>query len=186
MDGPTIFHDGDPGDAFAWQSIGTLAATLGIAERTVRARVAAGSAERCTGPGGRSFYRLAPEGGSHGTPEGRQPAEGDEEVRRQVLALVGDLTERYSATVAELHRERQAAAVEAAEARLLAEVAVRDVERARLEAEALAGELARERARRELVERLASLPWYAVSRRRRLVAELEALARPALPAAARA
>ena len=69
-----VLHDDSPGDVHAWQPVATLAAALAIAERTVRARVAAGTVERLTGPGGRSYYRVPPAerasvatDGSHGS-----------------------------------------------------------------------------------------------------------------------
>jgi len=71
--------------------------------------------------------------------------------------------------------------VAAAEARVLADVAVRDLEAARgvnvgaqEELAQLRANLARERARADMMERAATLPWWAWGKRRQLQTALVA------------
>ena len=83
--------------------------------------------------------------------------------------------------------ERGRIQVEAAEVRLLAEVATRDAERAQAHAEALAAELSTERLRRATVARyaaaLSAAPWYAWRRRRAIRAHLDGVELVGLPGA---
>ena len=176
-----LLHDCDPGDPYAWQPIAILAAALGIAERSVRARVKAGTVERTKGPGGRTYYRAA--NGNGRMPGDRMPA--GEELAQLRTELV--VQQRHHATQLErLHGELREAAIvaerqraaamlaDAAKVRALADAeaaqeAAKRAQEATAAAHAIAATL-RQRAR--AAERLADLPWWRRRERAQLRAEL--------------
>ena len=183
---PTILHDDDPGTPHAWQRCGTLAAALGIAERTVRARALRGDVERMRTPGGAVYFRAPmPSTGNQRHPDVSDPAAADE-IARLRSALVEAHRERAT-EIGQLRERLQVAAVAAAESTVLAEVATRDAERAQAHAEALAAELSTERLRRATVARyaaaLSAAPWYAWRRRRAIRAHLDGVELVGLPGA---
>ena len=135
-----VLHDDSPDDVHAWQPVATLAAALAIAERTVRARVAAGTVERLTGPGGRSYYRVPPvtpasvaATGSHGS-HGNGNAGSRHVATEEALALVVREHQTHVERLAvELGQAR--ATVEQLERVRLAEAEAQAAKRAQLEHE---------------------------------------------------
>jgi hypothetical protein len=188
-------HDARCDDPHAWQTAASLAAGLGIAERTVRARAQSGAIERCTGPGGRSYYRQ-PRQGRHerqpmaadGMPDagnsGNRHAAADTDavqawaivVREQFNALE---TLRASLTAAEVTAASLAATAAERERvhNLELDIARNDRQRAQERAEQTEQALALATARVCVLERLAACSWYAVRTRRQLRLELAELER---------
>lgn len=181
--------DVDPGTDDAWQRPGIMSQRLSVTVRTVRAMVSRGQLERLEA-GGRVYVRRAPGGaakddriredGSTGS-GWKDPLQTG--VDPQLPALVErlqttliEVTREHAATVERLHDQARAEAAEASrirsdavEARLLADVAVRDLETVRLQ-------LATERHRRRAAELYAITPWWKRRRRHELRAELTAVA----------
>jgi DNA-binding transcriptional MerR regulator len=170
-----IMHDNPTDDPTEWQRPGDLSELLGISERSLRQWAKDGKAEKSRLPGGSVYYRI-PEGmEAAGTPEAAVPEVG------KVLALVETMTANYEERLEQLRDRITSEAVAAAEARVLADVAVRDLEAARgvnvvaqEELAQLRANLARERARADMMERAATLPWWAWGKRRQLQTALVA------------
>lgn len=102
-----VLHDDNPGDAHAWQSIATLAAELGIAERTIRARVAAGTVERMPGPAGRSYYRVPPAAQASPAAAGNDGTTGSRQLAAaEVFALIREHGSRNERLALELGQAR--------------------------------------------------------------------------------
>lgn len=196
-----VLHDDNPGDVHAWQSVATLAAALGIAERTVRARLAAGTVERCTGAAGRSYYRVPATSSATSAADGNDSATGSRQLAAaELFALIrehGSRNERLAlelgqarAAVGHLEHVRQVEqAAQAAHvahlehelgsvrqlARAIGDHAHREQARATVAEEQLAqarAQVEHERTRAAHLERLAQAPWYAVRERKRLRREL--------------
>ncbi len=170
-----VLHDRPVADPCQWQPIASLAAILGIAERTIRHRVKQGTVERFTTADGRAYYRQTPQPVAtpmSGNDAGNLPAILAEHLARldaMTAALVDARTSAASAsatTAATLARLDDAAATIAAER---ARIAALDAER-----QDLAARLDAERERTALAERVALAPWYAFRMRRRLRRQLAA------------
>ena len=184
-----LLHDIDPRDPYAWQTAATMAAGLGIAERTVRARAQSGSLERCAGPGGRTYYRqprprqpmAADSTAAAGLNGSRDPAADADALQAWAVVVREQLTQletvRASLTVAEVTVARlTATAEERARVHDLELDAVRtERQRAQERAEQTEAALALATTRTRLLERLAACSWYAVRVRRRLRQQLEEL-----------
>ena len=196
-----VLHDDNPGDVHAWQPVATLATALGIAERTVRARLAAGTVERCPGPGGRSYYRVPATSSAPSAADSNDGTTGSRQLAAaELFALIrehGSRNERLAlelgqarATVEQLERvrrvdaetvlaNRQALEREQATAALLVHELAQaraQVEHERQRTAAFVAQVEAERmaeqARAARLERLAQAPWYAVRERKRLRREL--------------
>ena len=196
-----VLHDDNPGDVHAWQPVATLATALGIAERTVRARLAAGTVERCPGPGGRSYYRVPATSSAPSAADSNDGTTGSRQLAAaELFALIrehGSRNERLAlelgqarATVEQLEHVRQveqsaqAAHVAQVEhelgtvrqlARAIGEQAQREQARAtatEAQLEQARAQLEHERQRAARLEAIARAPWYAVRVRRRLRREL--------------
>lgn len=170
-----IFSDTAVGDPTQWQRPAHLAELLGISERSLRQWAKTGRAERTRVPGGTVYYRVPEPLGGQRAPEATVPEAGE------VLALVETMTANYEERLEQLRDRITTEAVAAAEARVLADVAVRDLEAARgvnvvaqEELAELRATLARERVRADMMERAASLPWWAWGKRRQLQTALVA------------
>lgn len=185
-------HDTNPNDPYAWQTAAALAAGLGIAERTVRARAQSGAIERCTGPGGRSYYRQPRQGRHERQPMAADgmPDAGNDGSRHaadadalQAWAVVvreqlGQLeTMRAAVTAAEVTAASLAATATERERvhALELDIARNERQRAQERAEQTERALAITTARSRLLERLAACSWYAIGSRRQLRRELAGL-----------
>ena len=196
-----------------WVPLAELEALLGVSRRTLQRRIRAGLVDVTT-IGGSRFGRPVIASGNGDTPTsdrdgatadfgGQSATDGDRNAPpRDALALVVAAQERVQGLEREraglvkqlLEAERQAAvrAVdvervrgELAELRVIAETAVRDVEREREERERLAAEREQAAAERDEAQRRAAaehersrrlataaqLPWYRRRDRRRILAE---------------
>lgn len=170
-----VIHQTPTDDPHAWQTPASLAATLGIAERTVRHRAATGILERLKTPDGRTYYRQ-PRPIPGQTPPPVDPANVPALVREHLVRL-----EHAHRELADLRATTASAEATAAGAleRLKAEatrVADLETERQRL-AEQLETErqhLETHRARLETFAQLATAPWYAFRLRRQLRRQLSA------------
>ena len=108
-DAREVLHDDDPHDPHAWQPVATLAAAIGIAERTVRARLAAGTVERCAGPGGRSYYRVPPAAPSASAADGNDAPAGSRQLAAaELFALIREHGSRNERLALELGQARAA------------------------------------------------------------------------------
>lgn len=198
-----LIVDAPVSDPYTWQTSKSLADLLRCSERTIRGWVKKGKTEKTRTMDGGVYYRLIRqemederiENGNGGDPRSAGspdplPASTLIEMTRELQTL----TEKHQTTVIALHERITAARVEAAEVKLLAEVATRDAEREaeradRLEREALrwrqsheemtrrlqAEELRRERAEM-FSTMLAATPWWAFGKRAQLRAAAETLA----------
>lgn len=171
-------HDTWSGDPSAWHRPEALAEAFGVSIRTVRAMAVRGELERRRVPGGRVYYRRSDAVVDSGRPAAEDPEAAPlvdwlkteiTHVRQAHAEDVADLRDRLAAAAVAVERQR----AEAAEARLLADVAARDAERAQDAAEALRAQLSTERLRRRAAERYAATPWWQVKRRRQLRDQLE-------------
>ena len=200
-DAREVLHDDDPHDPHAWQPVATLAAAIGIAERTVRARLAAGTVERCAGPGGRSYYRVPPAAPSASAADGNDAPAGSRQLAAaELFALIrehGSRNERLALElgqaraavghlehVRQIEQEAQAAhrahlEHELGTVRHLAQAIGQHAQREQARANATEAQLEQARAQLEherqraaRLEALARTPWYAVRVRRRLRREL--------------
>ena len=171
-------HDTWSGDPSDWHRPEALAEAFGVSVRTIRAMAKRGELERQRVPGGRVYYRRTAAEVDGGQPEVPLPEAGAlvawlkteiTHARQAHADDVADLRDRLAAAAVAVERQR----AEAAEARLLADVAARDAERAQDAAEALRAQLATERLRRRTAERYATTPWWQVKRRRQLRDELD-------------
>jgi len=191
-----LYDDFDPGTDDAWQRPDLMAQRLSVTVRTVRSMVSRGELERLEA-GGRVYVRRPPGGASEGeriredgsTGSGWKEADNEGAdphlpalVERLQTTLI-EVTREHAATVAELHSQVRAEAaeasrirVEAAESRLLAEVATRDAEQAAAHLEVTRAELATERQLRRAAELYAITPWWRRRQRAELRAELVAVA----------
>ena len=190
-----VLHESSA-DASAWMRPEAMADLLGVSGRTVRTMVQRGQLVRMRAPDGKVYVRQESPTGSDRPPEGwkgdPKESEGSPDVilRTQLV----ELTHAHRAETRRLRDALQEALLaaerrrsEVVEARLLADVATRDVGRAREAAEAAQAALATERLRRQTAERyaaaLATVPWYAFRQRARLRDQLAGVDRLGLPAA---
>ncbi len=171
-------HETWNGDPSAWHRPEALAEAFGVSVRTIRAMAKRGELERQRVPGGRVYYRRTAAEVDEGQPEADAPEAGAlvdwlkteiTHARQAHAEDVADLRDRLAAAAVAIERQR----AEAAEARLLADVAARDAERAQDAAEAIRAQLSTERLRRRAAERYAATSWWQVKRRRELRAVLE-------------
>ena len=186
-----VLHDDSPGDVHAWQPVAALAAALAIAERTVRARVAAGTVERLTGPGGRSYYRVPPaerasvasvaSDGSHGNGATGSRQVATEEAFALVVREHQAHVERLAlelgqarATVEQLERTRRAEADAQAAHRERLEVELGSVKQL---ARAIGDHAQREQARATATEAQLEQARAQLEHERQRAARLEAIAR---------
>ena len=183
-----VLHDDSPGDVHAWQPVATLAAALAIAERTVRARVAAGTVERLTGPGGRSYYRVPPAerasaatDGSHGSGIAGSRQLATEEAFTLVVREHQAHVERLAlelgqarATVGHLEHVRQVEAT--AQAATVAHLE-HELGTVRQLARAIGEQAQREQARATATEEQLAQARAQVEHERQRAARLEAIAR---------
>jgi hypothetical protein len=162
-------------DAHTWQRPEHLAVLIGISDRTLRQWAKDGKAEKTRVPGGSVYYRMPETLAAVGTPEAGVPEVGN------VLALVETMTAGSEERLETMRERITTEAVAAMEARCLADVAIRDLERAQAtqlvaqeELVELRAQLARERAHAQALEAVESLPWWAWTKRRQLQTALVA------------
>jgi len=156
-------------DAHTWQRSEHLAQLLGVSERTLRQWAKHGKAEKTRVPGGSVYYRIPETLAAVGTPEATLPEVGT------VMALVEAMTAGYEERLEAMRERITTEAVAAMEARCLADVAIRDLERAQAaqlvaqeQLVELRAQLARERSHAQTLEAANSLPWWAWTRKRKL------------------
>lgn len=156
-------------DAHTWQRSEHLAQLLGVSERTLRQWAKSGKAEKTRVPGGSVYYRIPEPLAAVGTPEATLPEAGT------VMALVETMTAGYEERLEAMRERITTEAVAAMEARCLADVAIRDMERAQAaelnaqeELAELRAQISRERAHARALETVESLPWWAWTKRRQL------------------
>jgi len=156
-------------DPCHWQPIASLAAILGIAERTVRHRAIKGTIERLAGPNARTYYRQPP--------SQTATAVATSEPTGQVPAIIEQHLAAVAAAYAELAQVRENAAT--ITATHIATLERLDDERARTtrlddERRELTAQLEHERQRLAIFAELATAPWYARRHRRELRRALSA------------
>lgn len=173
---PEIVHQTPTDDPHDWQTPASLAANLGIAERTIRHRAATGALERLKTPDGRTYYRQPRPSPGQTPPPAPDPA--------SLPALVREHLARLE------HAHRELADLRAANASAEATTAA-TLERLKAEADRVSGleierqqltdqlnterqHLETQRARLETFAQLATAPWYAFRLRRRLRRQLTA------------
>ena len=156
-----ILHDRHTDDPTEWQPAASLAACLGIAERTVRHRVKQGTVERFRAPDGRTYYR-APE-----------PHPATHLATGNASDSLPAIVATHLAAVATAHRELAQVRADAAHLVATHLATVADLEAERTRAAELARALEAERLRLARIARLAAAPWYAFRRRRQLLRQLE-------------
>jgi len=207
MSGETLYEV-DPPSVFAWQPVGLLAEALEVSDRTIRTWASkstlmpmpGGDGSGCVKRirvSGKAFYRVERvDSEDHGDPTATEAS--GELPKGGVTPEMVELTLAWRQEAASLRDrildaslEAERAKAETLEARLLAEVATRDVERFQAELAKAEAMLAEQRAeareerqrteaaqqRASLLERAAATPWYAFRRRREL---REAADRPLL------
>lgn len=175
---PEVFHEAATDDPHAWQPIASLAATLGIAERTVRHRTKQGTVERFTARDGRAYYRAIPEPVAT-TEAGNLPAVIAHHLARLDALGAELITARVEAATATATTVATLSRLDDAERRAEEDRQTIAAERARsaaldAERQALARHLEDAKARVDVAEKIAAAPWYAFRRRRRLRRELVA------------